>query len=193
MRINEILIENDMDDKKMPHLYLDMDGVQADFFGAWSKRSGVEHWKAIADKEKEINELAHSDPKQVYDFFRDLGPLSGGMKVIAWIRKNRIPYTVLSAPLRGPYSQASIKAKRDWLDQHHPGSSGNAIFTQNKAKYAMEGGRPNVVVDYFGQYLNAWSAAGGIAVKHEDEYEDPDTAQHTIEKLEKIYKPYLDR
>jgi hypothetical protein len=192
MRISEILKEEEMKDK-MPHLYLDMDGVQADFFGAWSKRSGVEHWKAIADKEKEINELAHSTPKEVYDFFRDLDTLSGGMRVIAWIRKNKIPYTVLSAPLRGPYSQASVKAKRDWLDQHHPGSSGNAIFTQNKAKYAMEGGRPNVLVDDYGKYLNAWSSAGGIAVKHEDQYEDPDTAQHTIEKLEKIYKPYLNK
>ena len=191
MRIKEILKEDE--EKKMPHLYLDMDGVQADFFGAWSKRSGVDHWKAIADKEKEINELAHSDPKQVYDFFRDLDTLSGGMKVIAWIRRNKIPYTVLSAPLRGPYSQASVKAKRDWLDQHHPGSSGNAIFTQNKAKYAMDGGRPNVLVDDYGKYLNAWSAAGGIAVKHEDQHEDPDTGAHTIEKLEKIYAPYLNK
>lgn len=191
MRINEILKEDE--EKKMPHLYLDMDGVQADFFGAWSKRSGVEHWKAIADKEKEINELAHSTPEEVYDFFRDLGTLSGGMEVIAWLHKNKIPYTVLSAPLRGPYSQASIKAKRDWLDQHHPGSSGNAIFTQNKAKYATEGGVPNVLVDDFGKYLNAWSGAGGIAVKHEDQYEDPDTGANTIARLEKIYAPYLNK
>lgn len=191
MRINEILTEDEMEEKKMPHLYLDMDGVQADFFGAWSKRSGVEHWKAIADKEKEINELAHSDPKQVYDFFRDLDTLSGGMEVIAWLRKNKIPYTVLSAPLRGPYSKASEKAKRDWLDQHHPGSSGDAIFTQNKATYAVTDGVPNVLVDDFGKYLNAWSAAGGIAVKHEDQYEDPETGANTIARLEKIYAPYL--
>jgi 5'(3')-deoxyribonucleotidase len=191
MRINEILKEDE--DKKMPHLYLDMDGVQADFFGAWSKRSGVEHWKAIADKEKEINELAHSNPKDVYDFFRDLKPLNGGMQVISWLHQNKIPYTVLSAPLRGPYSQASIEAKRDWLDEFHPGSSANAIFTQNKQKYAMTNGEPNVLVDDFGKYLNAWSGAGGIAIKHEDEYEDSATGEHTIEKLEKIYAPYLRR
>ncbi len=190
MRINEILKE-DEEENKMPHLYLDMDGVQADFFGAWSKRSGVDHWKAIADKESEINQLAHSSDQEVYKFFRDLGPLSGGMQVIAWIRQNKIPYTVLSAPLRGPYSQASVKAKRDWLDEFHAGSSSNAIFTQNKAKYATVGGRPNVLVDDFGKYLNAWKAAGGIAVKHEDQYEDPATGEHTIAKLEKIYEPYL--
>ena len=48
MKIDEL-------EKKMPHLYLDMDGVQADFFGAWADRLGVDHWKAIHDKEKEIN------------------------------------------------------------------------------------------------------------------------------------------
>lgn len=192
MRIREILKEEKMKDE-MPHLYLDMDGVQADFFGAWSKRSGVEHWKAIADKEKEINELAHSSPQEVYKFFRELAPLSGGMQVIQWLMQNKIPYTVLSAPLRGPYSQASVKAKRDWLDEFHGGSSGHAIFTQNKAKYATVGGVPNVLVDDYGKYLNAWRGAGGIAIKHEDQYEDSSTGEHTIEKLEKIYAPFLRR
>lgn len=189
MRIKEILTEET--DKKMPHVYLDMDGVQADFFGAWSRRSGVDHWKAIHDKEAEINQLANSSHKEVYDFFYKLAPLSGGMKVISWLRQNKIPYTVLSAPLRGPYAEASKDAKRDWLDRYHAGSSGSAIFTGNKQKYAMSGGRPNVLIDDFGKYLNAWKDAGGIAVKHEDQYEDPDTGGHTIEKLEKIFAPFL--
>lgn len=177
----------------MPHLFLDMDGVQADFFGAWSKRSGVDHWKAISNKEAEIEELAHSSAQQVYDFFFDLEPLAGGIKVISWLRRNNIPYTVLSAPLRGPFKDASVKAKKDWLDKYHPGSSSNAIFTDQKYKHAMDGGRPNVLVDDFGKYLSAWSNAGGIAVKHEDQYEDPNTGEHTIEKLEKIYSPWLDK
>ena len=191
MKSREFIREDE--EKRMPHLYLDMDGVQADFFGAWSKRSGVDHWKAIGDKEAEINQLANSSPKEVYDFFRDLAPLKSGMQVISWLQQNKIPYTVLSAPLRGPYSKSSIQAKKDWLDQHHPGSSGNAIFTQNKQNYATVGGTPNVLVDDFGKYLNAWSGANGIAVKHEDEYEDPESGKHTIEKLEKIYRPYLNK
>ena len=193
MRISELLNEQEDKSKKMPHLYLDMDGVQADFFGAWSKRSGVDHWKAIADKESEINELAHSSAKQVYDFFYSLEPLSGGMEVISWLRRNNIPYTVLSAPLRGPYKEASVQAKKDWLDKYHGGSSGNAIFTDQKFKYAMSGGHPNVLVDDFGKYLKAWADAGGIAIKHEDQYEDSETGKHTIEKLEKIYGPYLNK
>ncbi len=193
MRIHEILSEDREVDKKMPHLFLDMDGVQADFFGAWSKKSGVDHWKAIHDKEAEIQELANSSAKEVYDFFYNLKPLSGGMEVIKWLRKHNIPYTVLSAPLRGPYKDASIQAKKDWLDKYHPGSSSKAKFTGEKYHHATDGGIPNVLVDDFGKYLSAWSDAGGIAVKHEDQYEDSETGKHTIEKLEKIYGPYLNK
>jgi len=191
MKIIELF--EDIQSNEMPHLYLDMDGVQADFFGAWAKKQNVSHWKSIVDKEKEIQILAHSSPKEVYDFFRNLKPLSGGRKVINWLLQNKIPFTVLSAPLRGPYSDASIEAKKDWLDQYNPGTSGSAIFTNAKFKYAMEDGKPQVLVDDFGQYLQKWSDAGGIAVKHEDQYEDPNTGEHTIEKLEKIYRPYLDK
>jgi hypothetical protein len=50
----------------------------------------------------------------------------------------------------------------------------------------LSNGEPNVLVDDYGKYLNLWSNAGGIAVKHEDENTD-----HTIKELEKIYSPYL--
>ena len=185
MKIKELMEDTT---KKMPHLYLDMDGVQADFFGAWANRHGLKHYKEIPHPEDAINELAHSGPDQVYDFFHELQPLQGGMKIIEWLHKNKIPFTVLSAPLRGPYSKNSIEAKKDWLDKHNPGTSNNAIFTSAKYKYAKKGDEPNVLVDDFGKYLDAWDNAGGIAVKHEDS-----NTQHTISELEKIYAPYITR
>lgn len=172
--------------KKMPHLYLDMDGVQADFFGAWAKRHGLNHYKEIPHPEDAINQLAQSSPEEVYNFFHDLKTLNGGMQIIQWLHNNKIPFTVLSAPLRGPYAKNSIEAKKDWLDKHNPGTSSNAIFTSAKYKYAKKGDEQNVLVDDFGKYLDAWSNAGGIAVKHEDS-----KTADTIKTLEKIYSPYL--
>lgn len=179
--------------KKMPHLYLDMDGVQADFFGAWADKHNVSHWKAIVNKESEIEELANSTPENVYSFFRDLRPLKGGMEIVKWAQDNNIPYTVLSAPLRGPYADISKQAKIDWLNDYHPGSSDNAIFTSRKQQYAVTEGIANVLVDDFGPYIEKWTNAGGIPVKHEDESEIPSAASDTINQLEKIYKPYLNR
>ena len=178
---------------QIPHLYLDMDGVQADFFGAWADKHGVSHWKAIQDKEKEINELAHSSAEEVYNFFRDLKPLRGGQKIIAWLKQNNIPFTVLSAPLRGPFADASKQAKKDWLDQYNPGTSSNAIFTSKKFMYAKNGNVANILVDDFGPYIQKWTDAGGIPVKHEDEHEVPNAANQTIAALEKIYAPYLNK
>jgi 5'(3')-deoxyribonucleotidase len=172
--------------KQMPHLYLDMDGVQADFFGAWAAMHNVGNYKEIPDTETSINELASSSPKEVYKFFRELKPLQGGGKLVHWLHVNNIPFTVLSAPLRGPYANASVEAKKDWLDQYNPGARQNAIFTQNKHKYALNGGEPQVLVDDYGKYLDHWSHAGGIAIKHDDINTD-----HTIQQLEKIYRPYL--
>jgi len=187
MRIEELFEETESEpEQKMPHLYLDMDGVQADFFGAWADMHNVPHYKAISNPEQAIEELANSSPEQVYQFFRDLKPLTGGMRIVMWLKDNKIPYTVLSAPLRGPYAQYSIDGKKDWLDQYNPGTSGDAMFTSKKFKYAMQDGEPNVLVDDFGRYLDAWSNAGGIAVKHEDS-----NTAHTIHELEKIYAPFI--
>jgi hypothetical protein len=187
MRISELFEEVESEpEKKMPHLYLDMDGVQADFFGAWAQKHGVSTYKEIPRREDDINLLANSSAEQVYQFFKELEPLSGGMRIIEWLHNNKIPFTVLSAPLRGPYSRSSIEAKKDWLDEFNPGTSGNAIFTAAKYKYATRDGEPNVLVDDFGKYLDAWDNAGGIAVKHEDQ-----NTEKTIQDLEKIYAPYL--
>ena len=183
MQLNKL---NEYTTKKMPHLYLDMDGVQADFFGAWADKHNVGNYKEIPDTETSINELASSSPLEVYKFFRELKPLQGGNKIVEWLHKHNIPFTVLSAPLRGPYAVASVEAKKDWLDEHNPDATKDAIFTQHKHKYALNGGEPNVLVDDYGKYLNLWSNSGGIAVKHED----VNTA-YTIEMLEKIYASFL--
>lgn len=161
-----------------------MDGVQADFFGRWAANHNVTHYKAIPHPVDTINELAHSTPKRVYDFFRNLDPLKDGLLLIDWLHKNNIAFTVLSAPLRGPYASYSIQAKKDWLDQYNPGTSATAIFTSAKFKYAITNGMTNVLVDDFGEYLSKWKNAGGIIVKHED-----GNLAYTLTELNNIYFP----
>lgn len=182
MKIFEVL------EHGMPHLYLDMDGVQADFFGKWARMHNVQTHKDVPNQEEAFDKFANSNPKRVYDFFRHLPPLPGGMKLVNWLRRNDIPFTVLSAPLRGPFADASIQAKKDWLDQYNPGTSNDAIFTGNKQTYATAGGKQNVLVDDFGKFLDAWSAANGIPIKFKNE-----NAYQAISQLEKIYAPYLNK
>ena len=61
MRIHELFEETQSEpEQKMPHLYLDMDGVQADFFGAWAQKHGVSTYKEIPRREDDIQALATS-------------------------------------------------------------------------------------------------------------------------------------
>lgn len=178
-------------DDRLPHLYLDMDGVQADFFTQWARwhnkkfgMSHVERYKDIGSKEqreKSIAELSAEGPEFIERFFATLPTLPGGNKLVRWLRANKIPFTVLSAPLRG-YNAPSISGKRTWLDQHNPGTSQQAIFTGQKERLAQAGGRPNVLVDDFKKYINAWEAAGGIGILYRDA--DVDSV---IARLAEIY------
>jgi hypothetical protein len=172
-------------DLEIPHLYLDMDGVQADLFHRVAELENVPHWDDIADQNDAITRLSLKGPESVYELFRNLKPLPGGQIIIKWLHDNGIPFTVLSAPLRNE-QEASIQGKREWLDQYNLGTSQDAIFTKRKFKYATINGKPNVLVDDFNYYLNSWAEAGGIAVKHSDA-----STEHTIKQLQKIYEPYL--
>ena len=177
--------------QSQPHLYLDMDGVQADFFTAWAQwhnrkfgQSHVERYKDIGSKEQReqsIIELSSEGPEFIEKFFANLPVLPGGQKLVAWLRANKIPFTVLSAPLRGMHGP-SIAGKKTWLDAHNPGTSGSAIFTGDKSRMATLGGRPNVLVDDYKKYVNAWNDAGGIGVLYRDGNMDA-----VIRQLSSIY------
>lgn len=186
----------------IPHLYLDMDGVQADFFTQWARWHGtktgnpIERYKEIGDKEQReqsIKMLQDEGPKFIYRFFATLPVLQGFEELMNWIKSNKIPCTILSAPLRSApedreklSTQASIQGKQEWLMKHNPNLP--AIFDGNKDKYAMKGGHPNVLVDDHKKYITAWDAKGGYGVLHRWMNTDA-----TIARLEEIYKPYLNK
>ena len=61
-------------------LYLDMDGVIADFFTGFANRFGKDHWKLIQDKEKAIIQL------QGTDFFYNLDTFDSSKKLVEFAR-----------------------------------------------------------------------------------------------------------
>ena len=169
---------------RRPHLYLDMDGVQADFFTAWARLFGQERYKDIGDKparEASIQDLSNRGPEFVERFFATLPVLPSFAALLRWLKSHDVDFTVLSAPLRGNH-EASIRGKLAWLDRHNPGTSANAIFTGDKQRYAVTQGQPNVLVDDFKKYIAAWRDAGGIGILHRDNNVD-----QTLRQLAQIY------
>lgn len=195
--------EQEVVEQKPPMLYLDMDGVQADFFTSWALWHGekinnpeVQRYKQIGDKEKReesIRALQAEGPEFVYQFFATLPILPNGMALVEWIKQNKIPCTILSAPLRSApedkqklITAASIEGKKYWLSQHNSGLP--MIFDGMKERYAMKGGQPNVLVDDHKKYISAWESKGGIGILHREQSTD-----QTIQQLKQIYGRFLDK
>lgn len=177
MRVEEI-------EPSKPYLYLDMDGVQADFFTAWAEAMGKNRYKEIGDRptrEASIDLLNQRGAEFIEEFFANLPVLPGGLRLVRWLKDNKIPFTVLSAPLRGNH-EASISGKRRWLDRYNPGTSSTAIFTGDKERFANRDGTPAILIDDHKKYIERWTEAGGIALLYREHSVDD-----VIAKLAKIY------
>lgn len=167
--------------KHKPHVFLDMDGVQADFCSHWSNVFDVEFKETI--NSVEITKLTESSHDMVYDFFRNLKPYRGGMRLVFWLKASNTPFTILSSPLRGRFREASILAKKHWLDYYNPGTSENAIFESNKYLYANTHTGPNILIDDYDKNIIEWTDAGGIAIKHHTEFCGFGSYRNTIKEL----------
>jgi 5'(3')-deoxyribonucleotidase len=168
-----------------PRVFLDMDGVLADFFGAWAQQLGGapnSNWEYIKTipqdrREQSVRKLSHN-AEFVQQFFATLKPLDGGKQILKLLTSLQQPYTILSAPLEGRNAEASIRGKKQWLSQHNLADV-PAIFTRDKWLYATQpNGSPNLLIDDYGKNVTAWRNHGGIAVKHDDS-----TTNQTLKQL----------
>jgi len=152
------------DISKSSQVFVDMDGVLADFFGSWKKLVGKD-WREIDAKDIPAALQKIRDTK---NFWLKIPPTPNAGKLLGLIKNLKGSYNILSAPL--PDDPNSEPHKRAWIEKYlkvFPPS--RVIITHDKEKYATQSdGTPNILIDDFGQNLDKWNAAGGIGVKHKD-------------------------
>jgi len=146
-------------------IYVDMDGVLADFFGEWAKVMKVDHYSKIDNVD--IN-VALQKIRDTNDFWLNLPMLPQAKKLLSLIKKVKGSYNICSSPLADdPNSEPH---KREWIKKNlsfFPPKE--VIITSNKPKYATQSdGTPNILIDDFGKNVNAWEAAGGEGFKYKD-------------------------
>jgi 5'(3')-deoxyribonucleotidase len=144
-------------------IYVDMDGVLADFFGSWAKLMGKDNYRDIKDIEPALQKI-----KDTENFWLDLPVTKNAKPLLDLIRKVKGEYSICSSPLPGdPNSEPH---KREWIKKNlafFPPKE--IIITHDKTKYATQpDGTPNILIDDFGKNINNWEAAGGIGFKHKD-------------------------
>jgi hypothetical protein len=159
-------------------LYLDMDGVLADFFTAFAEYFGQSHWKEIPDKEKSILEL------QKTNFFYRLDEFDSAKELIDFA-KSTGDWGICSSPLRGDRDNSAYW-KRRWLeDRGWVPEIEKLIFTGQKENYAVDDldGTPNILVDDKPSNIKAWEAKGGIGFLYQANEND---IKKLLKKLKKV-------
>ena len=161
-------------------LYLDMDGVLANFFTAFAKRFGKDHWKLIQDKEKAIAALRGTN------FFYTLEKFDSADTLVNYAMAYG-DWGINSSPLTGDRDNSAFW-KRVWLERNmFMPAVENLVFTGMKEKYATDklDGSPNVLVDDKPSNIDRWIKKGGIGILYQA---NEDSVKELIEKLEKILK-----
>jgi 5' nucleotidase, deoxy (Pyrimidine), cytosolic type C protein (NT5C) len=158
-----------------PIVFVDMDGVLADFFGQVAKEHGVSYWREIHRKQLGIDQIA-----QQPNFFATLPPMPNAAKLMAGVIAIAGTYSILSSPLLSSVER-STKEKEIWLKKHikqnHPDT---VIFDSEKYKFArQEDGTPNILIDDWDTNIKLWESHGGIGILHTDE-----TYSTTLQQLQ---------
>lgn len=145
----------------MKNLYLDLDGVMADFDRAFPETFGVSH---VDMPKPEMWRYISTKPR----FFADLPPMPGAMEAWAfWLRWYNP--TVLTSAGESHYDEIAPQ-KRDWVARFL-GDDVPVIVVRDgidKPKHMLREG--DILIDDWSKNTNAWNAAGGVAVKHEGDW-----------------------
>lgn len=144
---------------KAPKLFLDMDGVLADFFGAWEDKIGFSY-KEITSQVI-FGQLAQKHIVGT-DFFSTLNPMDDANSVVEITTKHFGKPHILSAPLVGDILNTVIQ-KNKWLAKHIGLEKyDGATYTSEKEMFAAG----NILIDDYLPNLTKWAKAGGIGIKY---------------------------
>ena len=164
---NKKLYNEAMGDSK-PIVYIDMDGVIADFFGGVEKLYGVGHWKELnADnkldlKQEVINRISGTD------FFATLPKFESSGELISMVKEfTGGNFSINTSPLRGDHEN-SAKYKKLWI-QNNIEQPDEIVVTGRKESYAKDkaSGTPNILIDDRPVNIQRWQGAGGYGILYQ--------------------------
>jgi len=171
---------------QMPKVYVDIDGVLADFFTALAKFRGVDHWKdgGQGDVQDSITAI------QGTDFFSTLPVFDSASQVVSSVKEfTGGEWYINSSPLRGDHEN-STKHKLEWLKTHNFNPT-DIIITGRKESYAVDKqtNQPNILIDDKPANLARWTNKGGIGLRYQ-------ATQDNVSKVKKgleVINSYLQK
>ena len=185
---NKKLYNEDMT-ATQPIVYLDMDGVLADFFGGVEFLYGVEHWKQLTnDKTKDLKKEV-IDRITGTDFFAVLPKFPTADALIEMVKKfTGGNFSINTSPLRGDHEN-SAKYKKLWI-QNNIEQPDEIVVTGRKETYAKNKGTgtPNILIDDRPINIQKWQAAGGYGILYQANRDQLTKVQKGLEDYAKVQR-----
>ncbi|WP_156330357.1 5' nucleotidase, NT5C type [Bosea vaviloviae] len=139
-------------------LYLDLDGVMADFDAHFPAVFGLDH-RSMADDAMWATINAHPS------YFRDMPPCPGAVEFFREIA--HLEPIVLTACPRTNYANAATQ-KRAWVYEHLGWHVTVLPVMGGHNKPLFMHARGDILIDDFEKNTRAWDAAGGMSILHRD-------------------------
>jgi hypothetical protein len=143
-------------------IYLDMDGVIADFVKRYKEMYHMEPREA--ENKKEFNKYFDEFIKT--NQFATLDKMPGTDTGLEFLRKAQVPTQILSSTANEERYDDISKQKMIWLQTH--GITFTPNFVPGK-KHKYKWAKPNtIIIDDTESVIDDWRKAGGIAIWHKD-------------------------
>jgi phosphoglycolate phosphatase-like HAD superfamily hydrolase len=163
-------------------IYLDMDGVLANFDGRYRELFG----QAPPEKSVKSEETSHHWDEFVQGKnYRTLDWNPGGEKLWRFIKYSvdheRITVKILSSTGGGKYHEEVAKQKQRWLADH--GIHFRAIFVESKKLKAQYANPESILVDDRKEVITPFNKAGGHGILHTN-------TEETIKQLKSLIRSH---
>lgn len=143
-------------------LYVDLDGVLADFDAGYEKVFGLR-------PDKKADNVDWAAVRKIKDFYLNLPPMPD-MHILWSYVSDLKPIVLTGVPSSVPEAPANKKA---WVNKHLGPVEVFCCRSSEKCKHANAG---DILIDDWTKYRNLWTAAGGIWITHT-------SAKNTISRL----------
>ena len=177
---------------KKPTLYLDMDGVLADF--NTPARALIRATKEEQDRADLVGRWADHEWRRIADnqnFYRDLPkmPLADELVRIALLFRENLDYDVkiLTAIPHNNDMHEAFHDKVDWINEHYGQYNFRVHFgpySQDKQRHCQS--PDDILVDDRTSNCTEWRQAGGLAVQVK-----PNQYQEALDELTKIFSEQM--
>jgi len=164
--------------KRNSTIYLDMDGVLADFFAEYAKLANVKTYRDIppAKVDPILNSIAGTD------FFGRLPKFPTTDALVKLAVGYAGSYSICSSPLRNDFENSEYW-KRIWIRANLNPKPQAIEITSNKPQHAVTNGVPNILIDDKGSNVRAWIAAGGIGIKYQADEDSLDKVKRALDSI----------